>query len=72
DHAPGMLRLEVHHVAACHAASDGHSRFQRPEALAGRVVYLAGEDPAPALIRRVYAIGQHLNQSAREAIAENL
>ncbi|WP_373873394.1 AAA family ATPase, partial [Aeromonas caviae] len=31
-----MLRLEVHHVAACHAASDGHSRFQRPEALAGR------------------------------------
>ncbi|WP_223925530.1 helicase RepA family protein, partial [Aeromonas caviae] len=27
---------EVHHVTACHAASDGHSRFQRPEALAGR------------------------------------
>ncbi|MBU2780943.1 AAA family ATPase [Acidithiobacillus caldus] len=38
----------------------------------GRVVYLAGEDPEPALIRRVHAIGQHLNQSAREAIAENL
>ncbi len=38
----------------------------------GRVVYLAGEDPAPALIRRVHAIGQHLNQSARQAIAENL
>lgn len=38
----------------------------------GRVVYLAGEDPAPALIRRVHAIGQHLNQSAREAIAKNL
>jgi hypothetical protein len=38
----------------------------------GRVVYLAGEDPAPALIRRVHAIGQHLNQGAREAIAENL
>lgn len=38
----------------------------------GRVVYLAGEDPEPALIRRVHAIGQHLNQSAREAVAENL
>lgn len=38
----------------------------------GRVVYLAGEDPAEALIRRVHAIGQHLNHSAREAIAENL
>jgi RecA-family ATPase len=38
----------------------------------GRVLYLAGEDPEPALIRRVHAIGKHLNQSAREAIAENL
>lgn len=38
----------------------------------GRVVYLAGEDPEPALIRRVHAIGQHLSQSAREAIADNL
>jgi regulatory protein RepA len=38
----------------------------------GRVLYLAGEDPAPALIRRIHAIGQHLKPSAREAIAENL
>ena len=38
----------------------------------GRVVYLAGEDPQPALVRRVHAIGQHLHQAAREAIAENL
>lgn len=38
----------------------------------GRVIYLAGEDPPPALIHRVHAIGKHLNQSAREAIAENL
>lgn len=38
----------------------------------GRVVYMAGEDPAPALIRRIHAIGQHLPLSAREAIAENL
>lgn len=38
----------------------------------GRVVYLAGEDPREALFRRVHAIGKHLNQSARKAIAENL
>lgn len=38
----------------------------------GRVVYLAGEDPEPALVCRVHATGQHLNQQAREAIAENL
>jgi len=35
----------------------------------GRVVYFAGEDPQPALIKRVHSIGQHLGQSAREAIA---
>ncbi|MCY0873281.1 MAG: helicase RepA family protein [Acidithiobacillus caldus] len=38
----------------------------------GRVVYLAGEDPQPVLELRVHAIGQHLNQAARKAIAENL
>jgi RecA-family ATPase len=38
----------------------------------GRVVYLAGEDPAPALIRRLHAIGQHLTPLAREVVAENL
>lgn len=38
----------------------------------GRVIYFAGEDPPPALINRLHAIGQHLNQSAREVIAENL
>jgi RecA-family ATPase len=38
----------------------------------GRVIYFAGEDPQPALIKRVHSIGQHLGQSAREAIAANL
>ena len=38
----------------------------------GRVVYLAGEDPPPALIKRIHSIGQHLKQPAREAIAKNL
>lgn len=38
----------------------------------GRVIYLAGEDPQPALVCRIHAIGKHLSQQAREAIAENL
>lgn len=39
----------------------------------GRVVYLAGEDPAPALICRTHAMGKHLISSpARLAIAANL
>ena len=41
-------------------------------AAAGRVVYLAAEDPEPALICRVHALGAHLGQAAREAIAERL
>lgn len=38
----------------------------------GRVIYLAGEDPPPALVCRIHAIGKHLNQQARESIAANL
>ncbi|MFT6551219.1 MAG: RecA-family ATPase [Zhongshania marina] len=38
----------------------------------GRVVYLAGEDPEPILIRRIHAIGQYLTTPAYTAIAENL
>lgn len=38
----------------------------------GRVVYLAGEDPQPALVWRIHAIGKHLDVQAREAISRNL
>jgi RecA-family ATPase len=38
----------------------------------GRVVYFAGEDPEIALIHRIHAIGHHLDQQSREAIAQNL
>ncbi len=38
----------------------------------GRVVYLAGEDPEPELIRRIHAIGKHLPLGARQNISENL
>ncbi len=38
----------------------------------GSVLYLAGEDPAPALIRRIHFVGKHLASGARAAIAEGL
>lgn len=41
-------------------------------AMAGRVIYYAGEDPEPALVGRIHAIGEHLGQQAREAIVDNL
>ena len=38
----------------------------------GRVLYIAGEDPEPALVQRIHAIGQYIGQSARESIAAHL
>ncbi|UDI81783.1 replication protein A [Xanthomonas citri pv. mangiferaeindicae] len=55
---------------ACSAA--GGDLVGLAPSCAGRVVYFAGEDPEVALVRRIHAIGQHLNQQARENIAENL
>ena len=65
-----LFALEAAMSIACSVA--GGDLVGLAPAHTGRVVYLAGEDPQPALVRRVHAIGQHLNQSAREAIAENL
>lgn len=62
--------LEAAMSIACGVAGGDLLNLKPPHA--GRVVYLAGEDPEPALIRRVHAIGQRLNPQAREAIAENL
>ncbi|MEI7996721.1 MAG: helicase RepA family protein [Methylococcaceae bacterium] len=73
--APGatgksFFALEAAMSIACSVA--GGDLVELSPVRTGRVVYLAGEDPAPALIRRVHAIGQHLNQQARESIAANL
>ena len=35
-------------------------------------MYLAAEDPEPALVCRLHTLGAHLGQTAREAIAERL
>lgn len=73
--APGAtgksyFALEAAMSIACSVA--GGDLVKLAAAHTGRVVYMAGEDPAPALIRRVHEIGKHLSPTARQAIAENL
>lgn len=62
--------LEAAMSIACSVA--GGDLVGLAPAHSGRVIYLAGEDPPPALGCRIHAIGKHLSQAAREAIAENL
>lgn len=62
--------LEAAMAVAC--AVPGGDILGLAPASSGRVVYLAAEDPEPALICRVHALGAHLGQAAREAIAERL
>lgn len=38
----------------------------------GRVVYIAAEDPIPAMQKRIYSIGQRLTPSARAAITKSM
>ncbi len=73
--APGatgksFFALEAAMSVACSVA--GGDLVKLTPKQTGRVIYFAGEDPEPALIKRVHSIGQHLGQSAREAIAANL
>lgn len=73
--APGatgksFLALQAAMSIACSVAG-GDLVGLRPRHT-GRVVYLAGEDPPPALINRLHAIGRHLPANARAAIAEQL
>ena len=73
--APGatgksFLALEAAMAVACDIA--GGDLVGLAPAHTGRVVYIAGEDPPPVLVARIHAIGTRLNQSAREAIAENM
>jgi RecA-family ATPase len=73
--APGatgksFFALEAAMSIACSVA--GGDLVGLAPARTGRVVYMAGEDPPDALIRRVHAIGQHLNTAARKSIAEHL
>ncbi len=62
--------LEAVMSIACSVA--GGDVLQIEPQQAGRVVYLAGEDPESVLIGRAHSIGKHLNQQARQEIARNL
>ena len=62
--------LEAAMAVAC-GVKDGDILGLAPAA-SGRVVYLAAEDPEPALVCRLHTLGAHLGQAAREAIAERL
>jgi RecA-family ATPase len=62
--------LEAAMAVAC-AVAGGDLVKLNPDKT-GPVVYFAGEDPEPALIRRVHSIGKYLNQNARQAISDNL
>ncbi|MDR5904522.1 helicase RepA family protein [Franzmannia qiaohouensis] len=60
-------------AAMCIASSvPGGDILQLNPSKTGRVIYLAGEDPEPVLLRRIHAIGKHLSPAARAAIAKNL
>lgn len=73
--APGAtgksyLTLEAAMGVACTVAG-GDLLDVRPENT-GRSVYIAAEDPESVVKQRLHAIGAHLNQEARESIAENV
>lgn len=59
-------------MAVAAADTDGADLVGLHPASAGRVLYLALEDPATVIRHRVYAIGQHIPPDAREVIAERL
>lgn len=62
--------LQAAMAVAC-KESDGDLLQLRPTR-SGRVIYMAGEDPAAVLSHRVHALGKHLSPNARASIATNL
>lgn len=82
---PGMLAGSVGAIVSPGGAGKSMAALQIGAALAGgpdlmglgeyptgKVVYLPAEDPEPAIIHRLHALGAHVPQAQREAIAERL
>jgi RecA-family ATPase len=65
--------LEAAMAVACDLNDDDRADLGgvRPH-YAGKVLYLAAEDPHDVLVGRVHHVGKYLNQQQRESIAENL
>ena len=82
---PGMLAGSVGAIVSPGGAGKSMAALQIGAALAGgpdlmglgeyptgKVVYLPAEDPEPAIIHRLHALGAHVPQAQRDAIAERL
>jgi RecA-family ATPase len=74
-YAPGATgksfwALEAAMSIACHVCGGDLVRLNPGKT--GQVIYLAGEDPNPALVKRVHSIGDLMPPEAHKAIAENL
>lgn len=72
--APGATGKSFYALAAAisvAAAGEGGD-LMRFGAKRGPVAYFAGEDPEPAIIRRLHAFGAHLDAKARKAAADML
>ncbi len=71
--APGATGKSFWALEACMAvAAPDADLLDLKLAASGRVIYFAAEDPAPVLIRRLHAIGQHLSPEARVSVVNNL
>ena len=62
--------LQAALAVACHVP--GGDLLDLQPSKNGKVFYIAGEDPEPALAQRLYAMGAHLTDKARQSIADNL
>jgi len=65
-----MLAMELSILVA--AGIDLSGLLKGTEYPTGKVVFLAAEDPASAIIQRLHAIGKFLNEDQRQAVAKNL
>jgi hypothetical protein len=73
--APGatgksFLALQLAATIACDVA--GGNTLGLDIKHSGNVTYFNGEDPVPEITRRVHALGSHLDESARDAVAQRL
>lgn len=62
--------LQAAMAIACHVP--GGDLLSLAPCRTGGVLYLAGEDPEPALRRRIHSIGKHLSLEAQASIAASL
>jgi RecA-family ATPase len=70
--SPGATGKSFLMLEAAMAVAGGTDLLGFEPSKAGGVLYFAAEDPTVELERRVHAVGAHLSQEARAAVAKNL